>query len=73
MSWNLPPEALLDDAYTPSLWAVQKVALIVLLGTVIGTVTIADILHASPKAHRSLANAPRRLKPHVSYPVRNLF
>ena len=42
-------------------------ALMVLLTTVIGAPTIADILNASPAVHRSLANAPRRRKPHLRY------
>lgn len=73
MSWTLPPEALLDAAYTPSLWAVQKTVLMVLLGIVIGAIPITDILAAKPAVHRSLANAPRRRKPRVAYPVRTLF
>ena len=73
MSWKLPPEELLDAAYTPSLWAIQKTVLMVLLGCVIGAIPIAGILNARPKAHRSLANAPRCRKPHVTYPVRGLF
>lgn len=73
MSWNLPPEDLLDAAYTPSLWAVQKTVLMVLLGIVIGAIPINDILAATHAVHRRLANAPRRRKPHVTYPVRNLF
>lgn len=73
MSWNLPPEDLLDAAYTPSLWAVQKVALMVLLGIVIGTVPLTAILAAGRAVHRNLANAPRRRKPQVKYPVRDLF
>jgi len=32
ISWNLPLEDLLDAAYVPSLWAVQKTVLMVLLG-----------------------------------------
>jgi hypothetical protein len=63
---------LFDAAYTPSLWAVQKIALMVLLGIVIGAIPIIDILAATPAVHRRLANAPRRRKPHVSYPVRAL-
>lgn len=73
MSWNLPPEDLLDAAYAPSLWAVQKVALMVLLGIVIGTVPLTTILAAGRAVHRNLANAPRRRKPQVRYPVRDLF
>ena len=31
ISWNLPPEELLDADYIPSLWAVRKMMLLVLL------------------------------------------
>ena len=30
ISWNLPPEELSDAAYIPSLWTVQKMALLIL-------------------------------------------
>lgn len=73
MSWNLPPEDLLDAAYTPPLWAVQKVALMVLLGIVIGAIPITGFLAAKPALHRSLANAPRRRKPQVAYPSGSHF
>src|SRR3954454_15246345 len=42
-SWTLPPEDLLDAAYVPSLWAVQKTVLMVLLGIVIGPLSVASI------------------------------
>jgi hypothetical protein len=64
---------LLDAAYVPSLWAVQKTVLMVLLGIVIGPISLASIVAPSPTAHRHLANAPRRRKPHIRYPVRDLF
>ncbi len=72
-SWNLPPEHLLDAAYTPSLWAVQKTVLMVLLGIVIGAIPLASIVAAQAAVHRNLANAPRKRKPHVNYPVHDLF
>jgi hypothetical protein len=72
-SWTLPPEDLLDAAYVPSLWAVQKTVLIVLLGIIIGPLSIAKITAPNAAAHRHLANAPRRRKPHIQYPVRDLF
>ena len=72
-SWSLPPEDLLDAAYVPSLWAVQKTVLMVLLGIVLGPLTLASILAAQPSVHRRLANAPRKRQPHVRYPVRDLF
>lgn len=55
-SWNLPPEDLLDAAYIPSLWAVQKTVLMVLLGVVLGPLSLASILTAQPTVHRHLAN-----------------
>jgi len=64
---------LLDAACTPSLWAVQKTILMVLLGIVLGRFSLANILAADASVHRHLANAPRRRKPHVTYPVRDLF
>ena len=73
ISWTLPPEDLLDAAYVPSLWAVQKTVLMVLIGIVIGPLAIADILAPSANVHRHLANAPRTRKPHIRYPVRDLF
>ncbi len=72
-SWNLPPEHLLDAAYTPSLWAVQKTVLMVLLGIVIGAIPLASIVVAQAAVHRNLANAPRKRKPHVNYPIHDLF
>ena len=72
-SWTLPPEDLLDAAYVPSLWAVQKTVLMVLLGIVIGPLSVASIVAPHPRVHRRLANAPRRRKPHIQYPVRDLF
>ena len=67
------PEDLLDAAYVPSLWAVQKTVLMVLIGIVIGPLAIADILAPGANLHRHLANAPRTRKPHIRYPVRDLF
>jgi hypothetical protein len=72
-SWTLPPEDLLDAAYVPSLWAVQKTVLMVLLGIIIGPLSLADIVAPRAVIHRHLANAPRKRKPHVSNPVRDLF
>jgi hypothetical protein len=64
---------LLDAAYIPSLWAVQKTVLMVLLGIVLGPLSLASIVAAHAVVHRRLANAPRKRKPHIRYPVRNLF
>jgi hypothetical protein len=64
---------LLDAAYIPSLWAVQKTVLMVLIGIVIGPLAVADILAPRAIVHRHLANAPRKRNPHIRYPVRDLF
>jgi hypothetical protein len=64
---------LLDAAYVPSLWAVQKTVLMVLLGIIIGPLSLADIVAPRALVHRHLANAPRKRKPQVNYPVRDLF
>ncbi len=72
-SWTLPPEDLLDAAYVPSLWAVQKTVLMVLIGIIIGLLSLADIVATRAVVHRHLANAPGTRKPHVSYPIRDLF
>ena len=72
-SWSLPPEDLLDAASVPSLWAVQKTVLMVLLRIVLGPLSLAGILAAHAMVHRHLANAPRKRQPHVRYPIRDLF
>ena len=64
---------MLDAAYIPSLWAVQKTVLLVLLAVVLGPLSLAHITAANTKVHRHLANAPRKRKPHIKYPVRGLF
>jgi len=64
---------LLEADYVPSIWAVQKTVLMVLIGLIIGPLSLADILAPRAVVHRRLANAPRKRKPHVSYPVRDLF
>jgi hypothetical protein len=44
-----------------------------LLGIVIGPLSMASIVAPNAMVHRHLANAPRRRKPHIRYPVRDLF
>lgn len=73
ISWTLPPEELFDAAYIPSLWAVWKMALLALLAAVLGPISIGDFIAAGPAVHHALANAPRKRKPHVRYPVQGLF
>jgi hypothetical protein len=48
-------------------------ALLVLLAIVLGPLSLADFIAAGPTVHRQLANAPRKRKTHVRYPVRGLF
>jgi hypothetical protein len=72
-SWTLPPEDLLDADYAPSLWAVQKLVLTVLLGIGIGPLSLASIVAPHAIVHRRLANAPRARRPHIRYPVQDLF
>ena len=55
------------------MWAVPKTVLMVLLGSVIGTITLDSIVAAPATVHCSFANTPRKRKPHVRYPVRDLF
>jgi hypothetical protein len=52
---------------------VQKTVLMALIGIIIGPLALADILTARAIVHRHLANAPRKRKPHVRYPPRELF
>lgn len=73
ISWNLPPEALLDDAYIPSLWAVQKIVLLVLHAIVLGPLGLTNLTDAGDTVHRHLANTPRKRRTHIRYPVRGLF
>jgi hypothetical protein len=47
--------------------------LLVLLTVVIGPLSLVDFIAAAPAVHRHLANAPRKRKPHVRYPVQGLF
>jgi hypothetical protein len=52
---------------------VQKTVLIVLLGIVIGQLSLANIVAPGAMIHRRLANAPRARRPRIQYPVRDLF
>jgi len=45
----------------------------VLLAVVLGPLSLTDITAANTKVHRHLANAPRKRKPLIRYPVRSLF
>jgi hypothetical protein len=64
---------LLDADYIPSLWTVQKMMMLVLLAVVLGPLSLVNLIAAGPAVHRHLANAPRKRKPHVRYPIRGLF
>ena len=43
ISWNLPPEDLLDADYIPSLWAVRKIALLALISIILGPMSLAGL------------------------------
>jgi hypothetical protein len=47
--------------------------LLVLLAVVIGPLSLVEFITAGPAVHRHLANAPRKRKPNVRYPVLGLF
>jgi hypothetical protein len=64
---------LFDADYLPSLWTAQKVARRALLDAILGSLTIQALIRATEDVHKSLANAPRKRKPHVIYPRRTLF
>ncbi len=67
------PEDMLDTVHISSLWPVQKAALLMLPAVALGPLSPINITTANTKAHRHLANAPRKRKPHIGYPVRALF
>ena len=67
------PEDLIDAAYQPSLWRVQRTAILLLVLAVLGPLPISRMLDTGPTLHWLLANARRKRKPAVSYPVRALF
>lgn len=69
-SWLLPPEDLLDAAYTPSLWRVWDITRRVLLIAVIGSITLGHLLQTAANVHRRLAHSRRKRKPYIRYPVR---
>ena len=72
-SWNLPPVDASDAAYIACVWAVQKVTLLVLIAVIVGPLSLTGFVAAEPNVHRRLANAPRKPKPHLRYPVRGLI
>jgi hypothetical protein len=67
------PSELIDAAYQPSLWRVQKTAVLLLVLAVLGPVPISCMLNAGADLHWQLANTRRKRKPAVSYPVQALF
>jgi hypothetical protein len=48
-------------------------ALLALLAAVLGPLSIDNFIAAGPGVHRALANAHRKRKPHIRYPVRGSF
>jgi hypothetical protein len=66
------PSDLSDAAYQPSLWRVQKTAILLLGLAVLGPLPISCMLEAGPALHWQLANPRRKRKLAVSYPVQAL-
>jgi hypothetical protein len=64
---------LLDAAYQPSLWRVQKTAILLLVLAVLGPVPIHRMRDAGPALHWQLASPRRQRKPAISYPVPTIF
>jgi hypothetical protein len=64
---------LLDAGYQPSLWRVQKTAILLLVLAVLGPVPLARMLGVGPGLHRQLANPRRKRKPAIAYPIKTLF
>ncbi len=69
----LSPSDRMDAAYQPSLWRVQKTAILLLGLALLGPLPINAMLEAGPALHWQMANTRRRRKPAVSYPVQALF
>lgn len=67
MSWKLSPEDLIDEAYLPSLWTVQKTVRLALSLAILGPLSITRLRHAKPDAHKRMAIAPRKRKPQATY------
>jgi hypothetical protein len=72
MSWNLPPEPLLELKYAPSIWRVQKIVIWMLRMAILGPTPLAHLKKADPRFHRLLAEPPRKRKKQVQYPFRAL-
>lgn len=64
------PQDMIDAGYIPSLWAVQKMAVLALVFAVLGPLSVSMFLAAEPGVHQRIANAPRKRQPHVAYPIR---
>jgi hypothetical protein len=67
--WVEPP----STGETRPRGALQNIALLVLVSIILGPLSLPALIAAGPSVHRNLANAPRKRKPHVRYPVRALF
>lgn len=73
MSWKLSPEDLIDAAYLPSLWTVQKTVRLALSIAILGPLSLSRLRHAQPAAHKRLAIAPRQRKPQAAHLLEMLF
>ena len=70
ISWNLPPQPLLEAGYTPSRWRVYKALALLVVALLLGRPSLADFLDAPARIHRSMADPPRK-RP-VQVPIRAL-
>ena len=57
ISWLFPPEDLIDAGYQPSLWRVQKTAILLLVLAVLGPIPIHCMLDTGPDLHWQIQNA----------------
>ena len=73
MSWNLPPEDLLDRGCPPSLWRVQKTALLILVSLIIGPLRLHRLTGGDQHVYRCMAPTRRNRKTAIHYPVRPLI
>jgi hypothetical protein len=61
---------LLDAGYLPSLWRTQRISFRLLLLAVIGPLAVDALLRADANVHRRLADARRKRRPDMPYPLR---
>ena len=64
---------MLAAAYVPSLWRVQKTAVLLLVLAILGPCPLSRMLNKDPALHCTLAHTKRQRKPPICDPVRALF